>query len=45
MRYNNVFKQAYTVVSPYDINLNPNHAVSVEIFVYYAIGNYKGMIL
>ncbi|XP_073825888.1 arrestin domain-containing protein 3 [Musca autumnalis] len=25
MRYNNVFKQAYTVISPYDLNLNPNH--------------------
>lgn len=31
MRYNNVFKQAYTVVSPYDLNLNPNHAVSLRI--------------
>ncbi|XP_075145422.1 arrestin domain-containing protein 3 [Haematobia irritans] len=26
MRYNNVFKQAYTVVSPFDLNLNPIHA-------------------
>uniref|UniRef100_T1PDC6 Arrestin (Or S-antigen) n=1 Tax=Musca domestica TaxID=7370 RepID=T1PDC6_MUSDO len=25
MRYNNEFKQAYTVISPYDLNLNPNH--------------------
>lgn len=31
MRYNNIFKQTYTVISPYDLNLNPNHGVSEQI--------------
>ncbi|XP_037942666.1 arrestin domain-containing protein 1-like [Teleopsis dalmanni] len=26
MRYDNTFKQAYTVISPYDLNLNPNNS-------------------
>lgn len=35
MRYNNVFKQAYTVISPHDLNLNPNHAVSITNYTFF----------
>ncbi|XP_055856702.1 arrestin domain-containing protein 3 [Episyrphus balteatus] len=30
LRYNNTFKQEFTVISPYDLNLNPLHANPME---------------
>nr|XP_014098956.2 arrestin domain-containing protein 3 [Bactrocera oleae]XP_036233969.1 arrestin domain-containing protein 3 [Bactrocera oleae] len=30
MRYDNKFKQGYTVISPYDLNLNPEHMKALQ---------------
>ena len=35
MRYNNTFKQAFSVIAPYDLNLNPNNSVSLNFSLFF----------